>query len=968
MNQKLFSPRYIWAFSFCYTMALSLVFQKLVLPLLPSLHAGSGLLKHDAFYYHQVALMLADNIHSHGWSAWSLWSKQTNTTGNVGILSAIYAFFTPDPALIIPVNAFLHATSTVMLFLIGRELWEGRTGRLCGLVVAGLFVFFPSALSWYSQPLKDSYSIAGMLMILYSWITVFKPGPMKKGLLVPFAWLIAGLLLVTIVKPYYLKLILAVTVLAVVMVGLQLLWMKHPKRVQILFFYILASVLIWAAGTITKPFVPEAGSGEVYSENNIGEIIEIGPKIGIGPNTNIKWVWQESGWIPGFLEKNLATAARTRAGMISYNQNVSAGSMIDIHDAPQSAGKVLEYLPRALQIGLFAPFPNAWLQNPSPTRLLAIAETACWYLLVPGLLLAFYYRRSPELTVAVLFSFFFITIFSFVTPNIGTLYRYRYAYEFILMAIAAGGLIQFYFGWRNKRDGLDAENANQNNEIVPPSENSKTKLVNIAFFVSVLTLISYLGFFARDVFMMRVFGAGNEMDIFYLGTMIPMFLVSVLSMPMGNAFVPVYSLLRDSSDPTAAARFAGGVIFFQALCMACLSVVLHLSASTLFAVMGWRYPVERMAQIHSVMNIYLLIMLTGGLIIIINKVLNVEGRMVFPALAQSVVPVIVILALAVLGRAYGIYAAVYGMLLGQIMNLVLVLFAVRKQYQLRMLFWPRLEIFYRNFPVRQYGILMAAALSGALYIPLGNSIAANLSSPGSVAIIGMGTKVIVLVTGVLGMGLNTVLLPYFSNLIAKSHQLKAQSDFSFFLLLGVAISVPLSLVLRLFAATLTHHLVANSAMTYQGTHELIRTIQYGIVQLPFFTCSLIAIKYITANQRVGIILLSSIVGLMLTIMLSHIFVDHMGVSGIALAMSAAIAATAAILVVYVSYLKHLPIRDGIFIFANWLAFVILFAALHYHLVAILIFAGIGYVLLVFSNWKALILEWKFEGSKELAKQ
>ncbi|MDA8094312.1 MAG: hypothetical protein M0T84_10450 [Betaproteobacteria bacterium] len=446
MPRHLFRARTIWLFAFCYTAAVSLIFQRAVLPLLPALNAGHGLLKNDAYFYHQSAVRVAENIRLHGWSAWAPWSRLTETTGNVGVLSALYALFSPHPALVIPVNAFLHATSAALLFMIGRELWPGRTGNLSGLLVAALFVFFPSALSWYSQPLKDTYAIAGILMIGYAHTLTLREVGERKDLLRAFVWMALGVFLITFVKPYYLKLLLVSIALVLLLLAAQGIWMKRWQPLRVWSFYMLAGVFMALVATAVKPYVPAAENGKVYAASTIGKKISTA--------TNKSWEWKAVPWLPRSVDRNLELAARTRAGLISYNQKVGAGSLIDAGAAPQSAGQLLEYLPRALQVGLFAPFPDTWMRKAGVTWLLAVAETMCWYLLVPGIFLAFYRCRSPRLTVTALFAVFFIVVFSFVTPNIGSLYRYRYAYEFLLMSIAAGGWIEWFLGHRSRDGGL----------------------------------------------------------------------------------------------------------------------------------------------------------------------------------------------------------------------------------------------------------------------------------------------------------------------------------------------------------------------------------------------------------------------------------------------------------------------------------------------------------------------------------
>lgn len=964
MGNKSIQVLYTWLFAFFYAMALSMLFQKVVLPFLPALHAGLGLMKNDALLYHQSALILADNIHLHGWSAWSLWSTQTNTTGNVAVLSALYAYFSPNPALIIPVNAFFHATSAAMLLLIGRELWPGRVGNSAGLIAATLFIVFPSALSWYSQPLKDSYVIAGIELILFSLIMILRSRPLKGDWLAALACFTAGVLLVAFVKPYYLKLLFLAILLTGFLVTVHTYWTKYPQRIRILSFYGLAATILVATMIFTKPYLFAYASGENYSEE-----VVVTPAGG-------RWDWQRSKWLPDFFEKNLEIAAKTRAGMIAFNQQVGAGSLIDEEKVPNSAGQLILYLPRALQVGLFAPFPDTWLQKISATRLLAVAETICWYLIAPGLILALIYRRSLPILLTMVFAGFFLTIFSFVTPNIGTLYRYRYAFEFLLIVAAIGGWLQFYLNWRERRKGIPLSSTggkaetkivvDQSKPDQPQQGFSKNKLISTALIVSLLTLVAYMGFFARDLFMIRSFGAGNELDIFFLGSMIPMFLISIISMPVGTSIIPVYTSLLRSPGRSSATSFIAGVWVYQTLFMAVMSILLYFLSPLLFWMLGWQYSGEKLAEIQAVMNIYLLIMLLGGLIIIINSVLNAEGKLVYPAVAQLVVPIVAISSFVMFGPTYGIYAAAYGMLSGQIANLVLVMIALGNR-GLPTLLKPDWTLVRKNFPINQYSIFVAVALSTALYVPLANTIAARLPA-GSVAIISMGIKFVMLITGVIGMGITTVLLPYFSNLAAKSHHLKAQADLSLFMLLATVVSVPLALGLRLIAAALTYRLVAGSTMADADINEMIRTIQYGVAQLPFFVCSLIAIKYISAYQRTGILILSSLIGLVLTVLLSLGLVGYIHVSGISLAMTIALALSATVLVWYVGHLKHLPIYDSILILANWIVFVAMFIGLHFHIIKGLVLLGVVYLLITFVNWRKIIADWTDKDVSELREQ
>lgn len=52
----------LWLVFFVYALAVSVVLQKLILPLVPGMHAGYGLMPDDAIYFHGVASGIAENI------------------------------------------------------------------------------------------------------------------------------------------------------------------------------------------------------------------------------------------------------------------------------------------------------------------------------------------------------------------------------------------------------------------------------------------------------------------------------------------------------------------------------------------------------------------------------------------------------------------------------------------------------------------------------------------------------------------------------------------------------------------------------------------------------------------------------------------------------------------------------------------------------------------------------------------
>jgi hypothetical protein len=155
------------------------------------------------------------------------------------------------------------------------------------------------------------------------------------------------------------------------------------------------------------------------------------------------YAWHRNDLIPAPIDNVLLKVAVYRQ---DFNESYPhAASNIDTTVQFHSAADVAWYLPRALTIALFSPFPNLWWGGgASPgadhMRLLAGLETAFAYLLLPGVLLLFLCRGRHSATTVVLIQVVFpLIVLALIVSNVGTLYRMRYGYWQILVGLGMIG-------------------------------------------------------------------------------------------------------------------------------------------------------------------------------------------------------------------------------------------------------------------------------------------------------------------------------------------------------------------------------------------------------------------------------------------------------------------------------------------------------------------------------------------------
>ena len=436
----------LWLGVFLYAALVALLVQTIVLPRwVPALHAGHGLLMGlDAETYHNQALYFSRRIHADGWQAWHL-----RPLGHVpvGLASATYTLIAPEPWSLIPINAALHATAAATLFRILRMIAPVR------IALAGVLplVFFPSALTWYTQIGKDGLSVLGALLVALGWARVAQAAAdpdatLGRGLLT----ILAGGAVAWLGRPYATDVLLGVGIgLGLLLTGVGLVRLARGR---------------WAAGTVRRALVRAwIAALAVWPLGALpGSTTYIAPAVQskMPDRRDLGHTWTRSAWLPIAIDRRIQGLARARhAFLVIFWEG---GANMDTGTTLTSADEVLSYLPRAVHLALFAPFPSDWLgagasPGASMTRRAAGGEMLVLYAALVALPWGIWrWRDRLEVHVLVLYCLGMILVVGLAVPNAGALFRFRYPYAALLIGLAVATVLTARpRGAPATRDGTD---------------------------------------------------------------------------------------------------------------------------------------------------------------------------------------------------------------------------------------------------------------------------------------------------------------------------------------------------------------------------------------------------------------------------------------------------------------------------------------------------------------------------------
>ena len=472
---------------FIFTLIEIIAVRTIVLPhLMPQLHAGQGFMAgSDSLGYHELALDLAEKIRIEGWSAWSLRPGRLATP--VGVAAAIYALFGSNPLFLLPFNAFVHALAATFLLLIMRLIFSNYP-KAISIIATVPFIIFPTAISWTSQLLKDGIFLLGAFAYFSVWLIIINKSFLffHKLLYVAVVSIFSALTIMA-ARSYMIEVFIACTILLTLLASIftHLQYFRADtgttQRFQLMTVISLGALQVLILVSIFRPHEQSylrtnQAISEKFSIIASSACADQSPNGCVGngsssvlppqmssayafkdlerPNTRCVSKWGDSTIVPPLVNRVVKSMIMTREGFFAdtYKSN---GSTIDTDICLNSLYDVLNYLPRALQLGLLAPFPSDWFKVNShgggASRQLAGIEMIITYVALLGLAcFAYRLRRSSEFWISSCFAVSMVILISSVTPNLGALHRLRYGFLLLLVGLGVG-LIANHIFYRKQR-------------------------------------------------------------------------------------------------------------------------------------------------------------------------------------------------------------------------------------------------------------------------------------------------------------------------------------------------------------------------------------------------------------------------------------------------------------------------------------------------------------------------------------
>lgn len=414
------------------------------------------------------------------------------------------------------------------------------------------------------------------------------------------------------------------------------------------------------------------------------------------------------------------------------------------------------------------------------------------------------------------------------------------------------------------------------NTIKKALSNPLTK--NMLIVGAVTLLIKVIAFY-KETLIAGTFGLSEILDTFLVAILVPTFIQSVFINSLKNIFIPNYIAEIKSNGNKGSFQ---SIILLITIGISILSALIALLSTDLF--LDLIYPGHSDSYYELVkgqLYIVLPCLIFWGISSVMSGLLEISDRYLLANMSGLFPLLTMIFFLIFLKDYFGEYVLAVGTLVGSVFSFSFNIFLAIK-YKDFVLSKPVMNDNARVM-IKQLPPKVSSSFLSAMNNYIDQFFAGQLIV-GSIAALNYGNRVPAFGVTIVIMALGSVLLPHFSRLVnedikaAYRHLFKSLKLVFFICIVLVLIGIFLSdWIVELW--------LERDEFTHDDTLKVSAIQQILLVNVPFYLCTLIMVKFLTSINKNSFMAWISLANLIINIILNIVLIKYYDVYGLAISTS-----------------------------------------------------------------------------------
>jgi putative peptidoglycan lipid II flippase len=409
------------------------------------------------------------------------------------------------------------------------------------------------------------------------------------------------------------------------------------------------------------------------------------------------------------------------------------------------------------------------------------------------------------------------------------------------------------------------------------------KIVGTAITISILTLVCQLVALVKELWVAARFGTSDSLDAFIMAMVIPTFVINVISGSFHSAFIPEYIYIREKGSLKEAQNLFSNVTAYSLILLLMISIIVIFLSHLFLPILASGFHTEKLALTQTFLYWLIPVIIIQGIIVLWSAVLNACNRFILTAIVPVFLPLSIIIILVTIGSQWSVFSLVIGTLLGLIIQVPIIGWGLKQQNIKILPRWGMNNTHIRRL-MNQYTHLIVGAFMMCCTNLVDQSMAAMLD-PGSVAALNYGSRIVNVGLGLIATSLATTSFPYFSKQVAQKDWTTLWQISKLYLRWIFIMGIPVSVFIFIFSPQIIQLLYERGAFLRKDTYLVANIQSLFVWQIPFYIGGMLLAKIISSFQANHILMWVSGLNLLLKVTMNYLFIQWMGVSGIALSTS-----------------------------------------------------------------------------------
>ncbi|MBD2517748.1 polysaccharide biosynthesis C-terminal domain-containing protein [Nostoc sp. FACHB-973] len=414
------------------------------------------------------------------------------------------------------------------------------------------------------------------------------------------------------------------------------------------------------------------------------------------------------------------------------------------------------------------------------------------------------------------------------------------------------------------------------------SGSTNRQIFGAAVTVGLFTALVKVTAIGKELVVAQRFGTGDDIDAFLIALLFPSLITTVIAGSFNAALIPTYIQVREQKGTKAAQRLFSGATIVS-LGMLAITTILMITAAPLYLPkIATGFSPEKLNLTFQLLCAIAPFVLISGIIVIWSAVLNAGERFALAAMSPIITPTVSLVLLLLL-KSWGIFALTAGLVCGAFLEAVVLGVALYRQGISLFPKWYGFDshlhqVFGQYIPIIAGGFLMCSTNL------VDQSMAAMLL-PGSVAALNYGNKLVAFPINLTTTALSTAVIPYFSKMVACNDWTGVRRTLHYYMRLIFIVTITLTILLTVFSEPIVKILFQRGSFTANDTRLVAYIQSCFALQIPFYVLSILVVRLISAAKANHILMYGSALNLIANIILNYIFMQKIGIAGIALSTS-----------------------------------------------------------------------------------